>query len=234
VTKKGKDEVRGADVGSGVQSPPQAAQAAAKPRKRKRQGKAAVGVSAAPKRPRKPHAKQKRAPGKVVALGLDVPRLSELEAEEAGGPGRGRPEGYHPRFVEIARAMCRLGATDFDLAQEFGVRTETIWYWRCKYPEFSNSTLEGKEAFDNRIERSLAQRAAGYSYHSEKVFQYEGTIVRAETVEHVPPDVSAIRLWLMNRRPDKWRDKSEVKLDGSDAFLKVWQAISDGTIGAVA
>jgi hypothetical protein len=91
--------------------------------------------------------------------------------------------------------------------------------------------LEGKEAFDNRIERSLAQRAAGYSVHTEKVFQYEGTIVRAETVEHYPPDVTACRLWLMNRRPDKWRDKSEVKLDSDGAFLKLWQAISDGTIG---
>jgi hypothetical protein len=160
----------------------------------------------------------KAPPSKIAALGIPRP---------------GRPGEYHPRFVEIARAMCRLGATDFDLAQEFGVKTQTIWNWRCRYPEFFDATLEGKEAFDNRIERSLAQRAAGYSYHSEKVFQYEGAVIRAETVEHVPPDVSAIRLWLMNRRPDRWRDKSEVKLDGSDAFLRLWTAISDGTLGDV-
>jgi len=49
-------------------------------------------------------------------------------------------------------------------------------------------------------------------------------------VEHVPPDVSAIRLWLMNRRPEHWRDKQEVKID---AFLKLWSAISDGTIGTL-
>jgi hypothetical protein len=165
-----------------------------------------------------------------VAIGVDVPKLDELKAEEIEGPGRGRPEGYHPRYAEIARAMCRLGATDFDLAQELGVTTDTIWRWRSKYPEFSDATLEGKEAFDNRAERSLAMRAVGYSIHTEKVFQYEGQIVRAQTVEHYPPDVSAIRLWLMNRRPDKWRaEKTELKLDGSDAFLRLWQAISDGT-----
>ena len=117
--------------------------------------------------------------------------------------------------------MCKLGATDMDLACEFGVKTQTILNWRCKYPEFLESTLEGKEAFDNRADRSLAQRAVGYSYHTQKVFCYEGSIVRADIMEHVPPDVSAIRLWLMNRRPERWRDKSEVKLDGSDAFLKI-------------
>ena len=53
--------------------------------------------------------------------------------------------------------------------------------------------------------------------------------MRADIVEHVPPDVSAIRLWLMNRRPERWGDRQELKLDGSDAFLKIWQAISDGT-----
>ncbi len=126
--------------------------------------------------------------------------------------------------------MCRLGATDFDLATEFGVTTDTIWRWRSKYSEFSDATLEGKEAFDNRAERSLAMRAVGYSYHSEKVFHFDGQIIRAPIVEHVPPDVNACRLWLMNRRPDKWRDKQEVKIDGSDAFLRLWTAISDGTI----
>lgn len=201
---------------------PQAARQAAKSAKAAAREKGSRRAPVAPRKAKKP-------PGRVVAIGIDVPSLDDLqaEAEAAKGPG-GRPESYHPRFAEIARAMCRLGATDFDLACEFGVRTETIWSWRCKYPEFSNSTLEGKEAFDNRIERSLAQRAAGYSYHTEKVFNYEGQIIRAEIVEHVPPDVSAIRLWLMNRRPEVWRDKQEVKLDGSDAFLKVWQAISEG------
>jgi hypothetical protein len=144
------------------------------------------------------------------------------------------PDEYHPRYAEIARAMCRLGASDYDLACEFDCTTDSIWRWRSKYPEFSDATLEGKEAFDNRIERSLAQRAAGYSYHSEKLFNYEATVVRAETVEHVPPDVNACRLWLMNRRPSEWRDKSEVKLDSDGAFLKLWQAISDGTIGKAA
>jgi len=34
----------------------------------------------------------------------------------------------------------------------------------------------------------------------------------------------------MNRKPNEWRDKPEVKLDSTDAFLRCWRAISDGTI----
>lgn len=182
--------------------------------KRKRKGKAADRASAAPGRKgrRQGTRSKPEKSGRVSAIGVDVSTLSELEAEESGrgktgGPGAGRPEDYRPEYAAIARGVCRLGATDFDLAQEFGVTTATIWLWRSKHEEFLNATLEGKEAFDSRAERSLAMRAVGYSYHSEKVFNFEGQIIRAPIVEHVPPDVNACRLWLMNRRPDKWRDR---------------------------
>jgi hypothetical protein len=57
-----------------------------------------------------------------------------------------------------------------------------------------------------------------------------GQVIRAQIVEHVPPDVGAIKLWLGNRRPDKWRDKHEMKVDGTNAFLAIWKAICDETV----
>ena len=62
---------------------------------------------------------------------------------------------------------------------------------------------------DDRVEASMYHRAVGYNFHSEKVMQFQGKIVRAKTVEHVPPDVGAITLWLHNRRPEKWRNNTE-------------------------
>ena len=35
-----------------------------------------------------------------------------------------------------------------------------------------------------------------------------------ETDEVVLPDVTACRLWLLNRRPGQWRDKQEVEHSG--------------------
>ena len=129
-------------------------------------------------------------------------------------PKMGRPTKYRPEFVERAREMCRRGATDYDLAQEFGVVTSTIWSWSVKHPDFSSALKTEKGAFDDRVERSLAQRAVGYSYHATKVMQHNGTPVYAAYIEHVPPDPGAAKLWLCNRRPDLWREK--VELGGKD------------------
>jgi hypothetical protein len=146
----------------------------------------------------------------------------------------GAPTVYKPEFAMVAKAMAKLGATDFEIAEELGVNTTTLWRWRSKHAEFCNALMEGKDAFDDRIERSLAQKAAGYTFHTEKVMQFEGQIVRANIVEHVPPDVGAIKLWLSNRRPDKWREKSEVALTGAEAFVNMWKAISAGAFAAAA
>jgi hypothetical protein len=155
----------------------------------------------------------------------DLANLVIGPPDHAPNPG-GRPTAYRPEFAKVAKGMSRLGATDFDIAEELGVTTVTIWNWRSKHQEFFNALLEGKEAFDDRIERSLAQRAAGYSYHSQKVMQFEGQTVRADIIEHIAPDVGAIKLWLGNRRPDKWKEKAEVNVTGAEAFVAVWKAIS--------
>jgi hypothetical protein len=173
-------------------------------------------------------------------MGIEQVTLKEALQAHGGAPGAetepepekmgGRPSEYRPEFADIARGMARLGGTDFEISEELGVTTQTLWRWRSKYPEFCYALDEGKEAFDTRIERSLAMRAIGYSIHTERVFQYEGSIVRADIVEHIAPDVGAIKLWLSNRKPDQWREKQELRLDSSEAFLACWRAISDGTI----
>lgn len=117
----------------------------------------------------------------------------------------GRPTTYRPEYVAIARAMCKLGATDADLAAEFDCTTQTIYNWSARHKEFFDAIHEGKESWDARIERSLAQRAAGYSYSATKIMQHSGVPVVVEYMEHVPPDTSACLSWLANRKPHEWR-----------------------------
>ena len=120
---------------------------------------------------------------------------------------RGRPTDYRPEFVEQATKLCALGATDFELADFFGVNTATIYRWKNTHAEFCEAVTCGKEKADERVARALFNRAVGYTFESEKVFQFQGEVIRAATVEHVPPDPSAAKLWLTNRRPDDWREK---------------------------
>src|SRR5262249_35028914 len=81
----------------------------------------------------------------------------------------GRVPEYRAKFAEIAKAMCKRGATDAELAAEFGVTTWTIWHWQAKHPAFSKALKIGKSAYDDRVERSLAQRAIGYSFTAVKI-----------------------------------------------------------------
>lgn len=128
----------------------------------------------------------------------------------------GRPSKYRPELDEQAEKLCRLGATDKEIAAFFGVRESTLNNWKLKHPSFVESLKRGKDEVDALVEQSLFRRAMGYSHQSEKVFQYQGAIVRAKTVEHYAPDTTACIFWLKNRQPESWRDRREDSQGGDD------------------
>lgn len=119
----------------------------------------------------------------------------------------GRPSSYKPSFATQAAKLCELGATDEDLADFFDVSIRTIIRWKAAHAEFCHALKCGKEGADNRVERSLYQKAVGYTYDAVKIFQHQGTVIEAPYREHVPPDTTAAIFWLKNRRPDEWREK---------------------------
>lgn len=116
---------------------------------------------------------------------------------------------YCPEFAEQAYKLCRLGATDWDIAEFFEVNTTTIWRWQARYPEFHEALKRAKDAADDRVERSLYSRATGYTFDSVKVMNVDGEVVKVPIIEHVPPEVTACIFWLKNRRPAEWRDKTD-------------------------
>lgn len=124
----------------------------------------------------------------------------------------GRPSKYKPSFCEKARQLCERGATDAEVADSLGINAATLYRWKGEHSEFCEALKAGKAVADDRVEMSLYHKAIGYTFDSEKVFQFQGVIVRTDTKEHVPPDTTAAIFWLKNRRPDQWREKSEVNV----------------------
>lgn len=122
---------------------------------------------------------------------------------------RGRPSGYKPEYAVQAEKLCRLGATDVELADFFGVSDRTIYRWANQYDDFCQALKAGKDAADERVERSLYHRATGYTFDAEKIFQFQGEVVRAPYREHVPPDTTAAIFWLKNRRKEDWKDRHD-------------------------
>lgn len=136
-----------------------------------------------------------------------------MDASDPGGSGGdrvvGRPTKYKADYARQAKKLCQLGAIDIDLAEFFEVSLPTIYEWRARYRGFSESLKVGKDGPDDRVERSLYQRAVGYSAPEDKVFVHEGVPVIVPTIKYYPPDPTSCIFWLKNRRRDLWREKPD-------------------------
>lgn len=120
---------------------------------------------------------------------------------------RGRPSAYRPEFPEQAMKLCRLGATDKELADFFGVAESTLSKWKLDFPDFSEALKAGKVAADANVADSLYRRAFGYSHPDVHISNYKGDVTITPITKHYPPETVACIFWLKNRRPDLWREK---------------------------
>jgi hypothetical protein len=121
----------------------------------------------------------------------------------------GRPTKYKTEYAKQAEKLCKLGATDAELATFFDVSEVTLNAWKGKHPEFLKSLRVAKAEADARVERSLYQRAVGYSHPDVHISSYEGKITLTPITKHYPPDATSMIFWLKNRKSDEWRDKHE-------------------------
>lgn len=121
----------------------------------------------------------------------------------------GRPTDYDPAMIENVRTLALNGATDKEIAEYLRISVGTLYNYSNRYAEFMLALKVGKEAADDRVVRNLYSRATGYTFDSQKIFQFQGAPVIVPCVEHVPPDITAAIFWLKNRRPKEWRDRTE-------------------------
>lgn len=104
----------------------------------------------------------------------------------------GRRTDYRPEMAEQAEKLCRLGATDKELADFFDVTEQTVNNWKSSQPGFFESLKKGKILADAEVANSLYNRALGS--------------------DDYPPDTTACIFWLKNRQPGKWRDKVQTEV----------------------
>ncbi len=118
-------------------------------------------------------------------------------------------------------SWARDGLTDEQIAANIGITRKTLAEWKNKYGDICDTLKRGKEVVDIQVENALLKRALGYTYKEvtrEKVFnpetgQYE-LMPTKEVTKEVVPDTTAQIFWLKNRRPEQWRDKRDVSVEG--------------------
>jgi hypothetical protein len=148
----------------------------------------------------------------------------------------GRPSKFKAEFVEQARKLAALGATDRDAAEFFGVNEATLHRWKHTQPEFCEALKVGKDAADQRVEQSLYRKAVGYTQDDTHFSSYEGVVTATPYVKHIPPDTTACIFWLKNRQPEEWRDKQVVEHQGevevTDARERLARIVAGHTAAA--
>lgn len=123
-------------------------------------------------------------------------------------------------------AWARDGLTDEQIASNMGVNVATLYRYKQKYCDICNALKRGKEVVDIQVENALLKRALGYKYiettkeKSIELNPHTGEpepklVITKEVTKEVVPDVTAQIFWLKNRKPDVWRDKRDIGVEGS-------------------
>lgn len=125
---------------------------------------------------------------------------------------------YKPEYIRQAEKLSMLGATDQEMADFFEVDVRTLHRWKHDHPEFCHALKVGKDVADDRVERSLYQRAIGYEQDDVKIFMPSGASepVYAPYRAKIAADVTAGIFWLKNRRSSEWRDAKAHEHSGPD------------------
>ena len=152
-------------------------------------------------------------------------RSTSSKASKTKQPG-GEPR-YRREYAKIAGLICKYGATPDEVAEELGVDEATIKGWMVKHKEFADACCVGDEYANRRVERSVYQRACGYTRKVQKVVKEKGLIRIVEIEEYVPADVSFAELWLTNRCAGRWRPAAKTETGVSQdgllvAIAKAW------------
>lgn len=128
----------------------------------------------------------------------------------------GRPSKFKAEYADQAAKLCRLGATDAQLADFFEVSVSTIALWKVKHAEFSDAIKVPKAEADERVEQSLYRRALGYEHDEVDIKVIDKAVVVTPIRKYYPPDTTAAIFWLKNRRPEEWREKVDHTLSNPD------------------
>lgn len=148
--------------------------------------------------------------------------------------GRGK---YHDWLekdkLTLIEGWARTGLTDEQIANNIGIRRETLYDWINKHPNISNALKKGKEVADFEVENAMFKAALGYEHEEVKTYmeEYENGKKKKKvekTKKHVAPNVTAQIFWLKNRKPVEWRDRQEIEQTNKNIEINIGEWEENG------
>lgn len=121
---------------------------------------------------------------------------------------------YRKEIIEIIRASITAGETYTQAIKRAGIAQSVFYDWKAKYPEFAEMIKDAEETLrlskQSETEVGVHKAACGYDYTEVRLefgFGANGQKIltkQVETTKHVPPNVQAAKMELLNLAPEKW------------------------------
>lgn len=154
---------------------------------------------------------------------------------------RGRKAKYKTEYDQIAKKLTVLGMTQKEIADFLGITEKTLYNWKKKNRSFKEAIERNRFKADIKVMQSLYKRANGFTYkevtkklvtlteHDEEgqEIEVQKFIKTKEVKKTVPPDVSAIMIWLRNRMGQMWKDKPKDEGMSITDLLQNMQTVAD-------
>ena len=131
-----------------------------------------------------------------------------------------------PEGLLKIEGWAKDGLTMEEIAACMNVSRSTLNEWAKKYSDISDTLKKNKEIADRKVENSLYERALGGLHKVLKAFKVKETyyddhgrkcekehIETAEEEIYIPGDTTAQIFWLMNRKPEVWKNKKLVEAE---------------------
>lgn len=128
----------------------------------------------------------------------------------------GRPSKFDTIDMDQVKKLALVGFTDKQFAHFYDVSLPTWKNWKKNNKDFLASLKDWKKEADEKVEKTLLQRALGYEVKESKVSISGKTKTVTQTTKQVLPDPTSIIFWLKNRRPDEWKDRRDNTITGVD------------------
>lgn len=132
----------------------------------------------------------------------------------------GAPTRYSDELPEFVYRFLLLGLTIKELADFLHTSVSTIYTWAEKHSDFREALNNGRMMADANVAVSLYKRATGFIIKEHGVHKvrnstdkgmYSETLVPYCVDKEILPDFQSMKMWLVNRQPNLWRDRSEVE-----------------------
>jgi hypothetical protein len=110
-----------------------------------------------------------------------------------------------PNLLKI-EAWKREGVVENTMCKRLGVGHNAFNKYKNTHEDLREALKKGEIQLVECLEKSLFQRAAGYSYEETRTTVKNGVECVDVSVKHMAPDVTALIYSLGNLAPEKWKN----------------------------